>query len=420
MKIELISIGTEILLGDIVNTNAAYLSKELANIGCNVYRQTTIGDNTNRLDEAIRYAFSNHDVVITTGGLGPTDDDITKNIVARYFDEELVYNPMIYEKICLYLKTDQLSENNTKQAYVFKSGKIIENDCGTAPGLILEKNGKTVIMLPGPPKEMKSMWINCVKQYLMKKSNQVFVSRYVRLYGIGESRLEQLIKPILDAQNNPTLALYAKNSEVLIRITARGENEDSCLALINSKIKELDIVEEYIYSIEDKGDDESTLHKKVGEILIESGLTISASESLTGGYLSNLIVDNSGISSCYKGSIIAYSNEIKTKELNVSKEILENYGAVSEQCAYEMVKNTQLKFNTDIALSTTGIAGPTGATKDKPAGLVYIGIYYLGNIEVFKCQFYGNRNLVKERASKEALSIVLKKLKREIVKNERN
>lgn len=420
MKIELISIGTEILLGDIVNTNAAYLSKELANIGCNVYRQTTIGDNNNRLDEAIRYAFSNHDVVITTGGLGPTDDDITKNIVAKYFDEELVYDPMVYEKICLYLKTDQLSENNTKQAYVFKSGKIIENDCGTAPGLILEKNGKTVIMLPGPPKEMKSMWINCVKQYLMKKSNQVFVSRYVRLYGIGESRLEQLIKPILDVQNNPTLALYAKNSEVLIRITARGENEDSCLALINSKIKELDIVEEYIYSIEDKGDDESTLHKKVGEILIESGLTISASESLTGGYLSNLIVDNSGISSCFKGSIIAYSNEIKTKELNVSKEILENYGAVSEKCAYEMVKNTQLKFNTDIALSTTGIAGPSGATEDKPIGLVYIGIYYLGNIEVFKYQFYGNRNLVKERASKEALSIVLKKLKREIVKNERN
>ncbi len=415
MKVELISIGTEILLGDIINTNAAYLAKELANIGCNVYRQSVIGDNPIRLEKALEYAFNENDVVITTGGLGPTEDDLSKNIVAKYFSEKLIFNQDIYDKIAEYLNTNQLSSNNAKQAYIFENGIIVDNEFGTAPGLILEKNNKIIIMLPGPPREMKPMWINKIKPYLMQKSNQVFVSKYVRLFGIGESRLELELKEILDSQDNPTLALYAKNSEVLIRITANAKYKEECLSLIDSKIKQLDIVKEYIYSIEDDATEESILHKKVGEELIKNQLTISVSESLTGGYLSNLIVENSGISSCFKGSIVAYDNEVKKNELNVSQEILNNYGAVSEQCAYEMVKNTQLKFKTDIALSTTGIAGPTGGSEHKPVGLVYIGIYYLGNIEVFKYQFYGNRNLIKERASKEALNLVRKKLvKKEI------
>ncbi len=415
MKVELISIGTEILLGDIINTNAAYLAKELANIGCNVYRQSVIGDNPIRLEKALEYAFNENDVVITTGGLGPTEDDLSKNIVAKYFSEKLIFNQDIYDKIAEYLNTNQLSSNNAKQAYIFENGIIVDNEFGTAPGLILEKNNKIIIMLPGPPREMKPMWINKIKPYLMQKSNQVFVSKYVRLFGIGESRLELELKEILDSQDNPTLALYAKNSEVLIRITANAKDKEECLSLIDSKIKQLDIVKEYIYSIEDDATEESILHKKVGEELIKNQLTISVSESLTGGYLSNLIVENSGISSCFKGSIVAYDNEVKKNELNVSQEILNNYGAVSEQCAYEMVKNTQLKFKTDIALSTTGIAGPTGGSEHKPVGLVYIGIYYLGNIEVFKYQFYGNRNLIKERASKEALNLVRKKLvKKEI------
>lgn len=415
MKVELISIGTEILLGDIINTNAAYLAKELANIGCNVYRQSVIGDNPIRLEKALEYAFNENDVVITTGGLGPTEDDLSKNIVAKYFSEKLIFNQDIYDKIAEYLNTNQLSSNNAKQAYIFENGIIVDNEFGTAPGLILEKNNKIIIMLPGPPREMKPMWINKIKPYLMQKSNQVFVSKYVRLFGIGESRLELELKEILDSQDNPTLALYAKNSEVLIRVTANAKDKEECLSLIDSKIKQLDIVKEYIYSIEDDATEESILHKKVGEELIKNQLTISVSESLTGGYLSNLIVENSGISSCFKGSIVAYDNEVKKNELNVSQEILNNYGAVSEQCAYEMVKNTQLKFKTDIALSTTGIAGPTGGSEHKPVGLVYIGIYYLGNIEVFKYQFYGNRNLIKERASKEALNLVRKKLvKKEI------
>lgn len=415
MKVELISIGTEILLGDIINTNAAYLAKELANIGCNVYRQSVIGDNPIRLEKALEYAFNENDVVITTGGLGPTEDDLSKNIVAKYFSEKLIFRQDIYDKIAEYLNTNQLSSNNAKQAYIFENGIIVDNEFGTAPGLILEKNNKIIIMLPGPPREMKPMWINKIKPYLMQKSNQVFVSKYVRLFGIGESRLELELKEILDSQDNPTLALYAKNSEVLIRITANAKDKEECLSLIDSKINQLDIVKEYIYSIEDDATEESILHKKVGEELIKHQLTISVSESLTGGYLSNLIVENSGISSCFKGSIVAYDNEVKKNELNVSQEILNNYGAVSEQCAYEMVKNTQLKFKTDIALSTTGIAGPTGGSEHKPVGLVYIGIYYLGNIEVFKYQFYGNRNLIKERASKEALNLVRKKLvKKEI------
>ncbi len=415
MKVELISIGTEILLGDIINTNAAYLAKELANIGCNVYRQSVIGDNPIRLEKALEYAFNENDVVITTGGLGPTEDDLSKNIVAKYFSEKLIFNQDIYDKIAEYLNTNQLSSNNAKQAYIFENGIIVDNEFGTAPGLILEKNNKIIIMLPGPPREMKPMWINKIKPYLMQKSNQVFVSKYVRLFGIGESKLELELKEILNSQDNPTLALYAKNSEVLIRITANAKYKEECLSLIDSKINQLDIVKEYIYSIEDDATEESILHKKVGEELIKNQLTISVSESLTGGYLSNLIVENSGISSCFKGSIVAYDNEVKKNELNVSQEILNNYGAVSEQCAYEMVKNTQLKFKTDIALSTTGIAGPTGGSEHKPVGLVYIGIYYLGNIEVFKYQFYGNRNLIKERASKEALNLVRKKLvKKEI------
>lgn len=410
MKIQLLSIGTEILLGDIINTNAAYLAVELANIGCYVYRQSVVGDNPQRLMKELEYGFSDHDVIITTGGLGPTDDDLSKNVVAQYFDEKLVFNQSVYDEILKYLKVDTLSSNNAKQAYVFENGLILHNENGTAPGLILQKHGKTMIMLPGPPREMKPLFNKYVIPFLTNSNSEILVSKYVRLFGIGESRLETEIKDILDTQTNPTLALYAKNSEVTIRITARGESKKTCDALIEESITKLAKVSQYIYSVEDELQSESTLHHVVASQLIEKNYTLSVSESLTGGYLSNLIVEHSGVSKIYQGGIVAYSNEIKHQELHVTNETLEKFGAVSEQCAYEMVIGTQKKFNTDIALSTTGIAGPTGGSDPKPIGLVYVGLYFLGEIEVHQFQLYGSRDLIKERASKEALNLIFKKL----------
>lgn len=410
MNVELVSVGTELLLGDIVNTNTAYLSKELANIGINVFKHTTVGDNKGRLLRTFDRAFNSSDTIIVTGGLGPTDDDITKECAAEYFNRDFYLDDYSWEKIKNYVlkysKNNVLTNNNKKQAMIPNGAIILENFCGTAPGIILEDNGRRIILMPGPPREMKDMFVKSVKPYLEKLSDQKFVSKYIRFYGIGESLLEDKIKVILDNQTNPTVALYAKTGEVLIRVTASGENKEICENLVEQKIVELDnLVGEYIYLIGDEtiADSQSELHRVVAGLLIDNDLTISLAESLTGGHITSLLVENAGISNSLKESIVSYSNQSKINSLSVKEETIAKYGVVSSEVAYEMVKGLAQKSKTDIAISTTGYADG-----DIDAGLVYIGLYYQGEIITKKCQFNGDRSRVIDRASKEALNEIRK------------
>lgn len=409
MNVELVSVGTELLLGDIVNTNTSYLSKELANIGINVFKHTTVGDNKGRLLRTFDRAFNSSDTVIVTGGLGPTDDDITKECAAEYFNKDFYLDEYSWQKIQNYVskynKNNVVTSNNKKQAMIPEGATILENFCGTAPGIILEDNGRTIILMPGPPREMKDMFLKSVKPYLEKRSDKKFVSKYIRFYGIGESLLEDKIKHILDTQTNPTVALYAKTGEVLIRVTASGEDDETCQKLINDKIYEIEnIVGEYIYLIGDEqiSDSQSELNKVVARLLIENDLTISLAESVTGGLITSLLVENSDISSSLKESIVCYSNESKINNLNVNTENIEKYGVVSEQVAYEMAYGLYLKNNSDITVATTGYAD------GENAGKVYIGVCYKGNTIIKECIFNGDRNRVRDRASKEALNEVRK------------
>lgn len=409
MNAELISVGTELLLGDITNTNTVYLSKELANIGINVFKHTTVGDNKERLLRTFDRAFNSSDTIIVTGGLGPTDDDITKECAAEYFGRDFYLDEYSWEKIKNYVakynKNNVLTNNNKKQALIPEGAIIVENFCGTAPGIILEDNGRRIILMPGPPREMKDMFIKSIKPYLQKLSNKKFISNYVRLYGIGESLLEDKIKHILDSQTNPTVALYAKTGEVLIRITSSGDNEDFCNKIIDKKISEIkDIVGEYIYLVGDESisESQSELSSLVSKMLIEGNFKIAIAESLTGGLLTSQLVDNSGISSSLVEGLVCYSDDSKIKNLNVSKDTLAKYTAVSEQVAYEMVNNLAKKNNVDFAISTTGYADGDSA------GLVYIGIYNRGNIYVKECQFTGDRNRIRDRVVKESLNEIRK------------
>ena len=420
MRVELVSVGTELLLGDIVNTNTAYLSKELAALGFGVFRQTTVGDNRERLLKTLESAFLENDTVIITGGLGPTDDDITKECAAEYFGREFYFHEYSWVKILERLTRSGrniITENNKKQAMIPEGAIVLENYCGTAPGIIIEENNKRIILLPGPPREMRDMFEKSVKPYLEKFSSKQFISKYVRFYGIGESLLETKIKDIMDNQTNPTLALYAKTGEVLLRITVSGDDKAECEDLIRKQLDEIEKrVGEYIYLVgdEDISSTQTEMNTVVANLLIENKFTISIAESLTGGKISSMLVEKSGISEVLLEGIVCYSNKSKINTLGVREETLEKFGAVSEEVAKEMVLGVAKRLGADFAVATTGIAGPNSDGSGKPVGLVYIGIYAQGDISVKECLFTGDRELIRYRTSVEALEEVrrniLKKL----------
>ena len=420
MRVELVSVGTELLLGDIVNTNTAYLSKELAALGFGVFRQTTVGDNRERLLKTLESAFLENDTVIITGGLGPTDDDITKECAAEYFGREFYFHEYSWVKILERLTRSGrniITENNKKQAMIPEGAIVLENYCGTAPGIIIEENNKRIILLPGPPREMHDMFEKSVKPYLEKFSSKQFISKYVRFYGIGESLLETKIKDIMDNQTNPTLALYAKTGEVLLRITVSGNDRAECEDLIRKQLDEIEKrVGEYIYLVgdEDISSTQTEMNTVVANLLIENKFTISIAESLTGGKISSMLVEKSGISEALLEGVVCYSNKSKIDTLGVREETLEKFGAVSEEVAKEMVLGVAKRLGADFAVATTGIAGPNSDGSGKPVGLVYIGIYAQGDISVKECLFTGDRELIRYRTSVEALEEVrrniLKKL----------
>lgn len=420
MRVELVSVGTELLLGDIVNTNTAYLSKELAALGLGVFRQTTVGDNRERLLKTLESAFLENDTVIITGGLGPTDDDITKECAAEYFGREFYFHEYSWVKILERLTRvgrNIITENNKKQAMIPEGAIVLENYCGTAPGIIIEENNKRIVLMPGPPREMRDMFEKSVKPYLEKFSNKQFISKYVRFYGIGESLLETKIKDIMDNQTNPTLALYAKTGEVLLRITASGDDKEECEDLIRKQLDEIgNRVGEYIYLVgdEDISSTQTEMNTVVANLLIENKFTIAIAESLTGGKISSMLVEKSGISEAFLEGIVCYSNKSKINTLGVREETLAKFGAVSEEVAKEMALGAAKRLGADFAVATTGIAGPNSDETDKPVGLAYIGIYAQGDISVRECLFTGDRELIRYRTSVEALEEVrrniLKKL----------
>lgn len=402
MRAEIITVGTEILLGDIVNTNSQFLAKELANLGVEVYYQGTVGDNEDRLLESLEESLNRSDMVITTGGLGPTKDDLTKETAAKLFNQELVFHEESWCEIEAYFnKLGKVpTENNKKQAYFPKEAIVLKNNNGTAPGAILKKDNKTVIVLPGPPREMKPMFEESVKPYLQYLTDDILVSKTLRFYGIGESSLENAIIDIINEQSNPTIAPYAKDTEVTLRITAKAISEEVAMDLINPVIDKIeDRVGQYIYS-----QGESTLEDTVAEMLVNKNLTISVAESCTGGMVSSNLINYPGISSVFMEGCITYSNEAKMKSLGVKKETLDKFGAVSEETAREMAEGIARRYNTNIGISTTGIAGPEGGTKEKPVGLVYFGIYINGKVKAKRYIFNGSRQQVRLRATKTILN----------------
>ncbi|MDU6115112.1 MAG: competence/damage-inducible protein A [Paeniclostridium sordellii] len=404
MKAEIITVGTEILLGDIVNTNSQFLAKELASLGLDVYYQSTVGDNESRLMDTLNESLDRSDIIITTGGLGPTNDDITKEVAAKCFNQELVFYNDIWKDIKQYFEKIGVepTDNNKKQAYFPKDCIILNNSNGTAPGAILKKENKMIIVLPGPPKEMIPMFNNELKKHLENLTDYKLISRTLRFFGIGESELEDKLSDIINNQTNPTIAPYAKEGEVTLRITAKSYTKDDADNLIDeveNKIKT--VVGKYLY-----GYGETTLEETVAKLLVEKNLTIAVSESCTGGMVSSMLIDYPGISQVFMEGCVTYSNEAKMSRLGVKKETLDSFGAVSTETAIEMAKGVAMNLKTNVGLSTTGIAGPGGGTTEKPVGLVYIGLYINGKIKVKKLNLAGSREKIRVKATKEALNFL--------------
>lgn len=407
MTAEIICVGTEILLGNIVNTNAAYLAEKCAYLGLSNYYQVVVGDNEQRLLETINTAKSRADVIFLIGGLGPTEDDLTKETAAKAFNVELVMDEEAKNNIVTILtnRGTDITNNNFKQALVPKGSIVLYNKNGTAPGIIMEEAGKVVIMLPGPPNEFVPMVDDQVVPYFLKKgTNDVIYSRVVKLVGVGESKVAEEISDLI-AMTNPTVATYAKTGEVHIRVTASAANDDEAKALVKPVVKKLKAM--YPDNVYSTNADE-TLERAVVELLSKNGLSITAAESCTGGLVCGKIVNVAGASEVFRGGYITYSNKQKRNVIGVKKSTLEKYGAVSEQVAAEMAKGVLEVSKADVAISTTGIAGPGGGTPEKPVGLVYIGCAVKNKVYVEKFNFSGSRNKVRESTVVAALSMVRK------------
>lgn len=405
MTVELICVGTELLLGNIVNTNAAYLAEKCAGLGLSCYYQTVVGDNAERLGEVLRTAAGRSDVVILSGGLGPTEDDLTKETAARIMGRELVEDPGSRAHIQAYFasRNAEPTENNWKQALMPRGGIVLPNPNGTAPGVIIAEGATHVVLLPGPPHELKPMFENHVIPYLKNLEPGVISSQTVKVCGVGESRVETMLQDLIDGQDNPTLATYARPGEVHIRVTARAEGEKEARRLIKPVVKEIKArMGGDIYTT----DEEVTLEKAVVELLVANKLTVTCAESCTGGMLSARLINVPGVSEVYKSGYVTYSNKAKRKLLGVKKSTLEKYGAVSPQTAEEMAKGLASVSKGDVAVGVTGLAGPDGGTEKKPVGLVYIACSVKGEVTVREYHFSGNRQTIREATVSAALTLM--------------
>ena len=373
--VEILSIGTELLLGNIVNTNAQWISEELSSLGLNHFRQSTIGDNSNRIIKLIKEISSRSNLLITTGGLGPTPDDLTIEAIAKSFNTQLDEREYLWDEIKKKVSLSSSNLNHSslkKQCFFPKSAQIINNPTGTAPGMIWEPiSGFTILTFPGVPSEMKAMWKETAVDYIKKNFSDgyIFFSCNLKFAGIGESTVAEKINHLLKLKN-PTVAPYANLGEFKLRITARAKNEIEAKNLIQPVKEELKKkFSKFIF-----GEDDDNLSSILIKNLINRGESLGFAESCTGGLLSSTITSISGSSQVFKGSIISYSDELKQSLLNIPENLIEKYGAVSEEVAQEMAINAKEKLNSDWSIAISGIAGPSGGSEDKPVGLVYISI----------------------------------------------
>ncbi len=406
MNAEIIGIGSELLLGQIANTNAQFISQRLADLGINVFYHTVVGDNNERLKQAIEVAQTRSDLLVFTGGLGPTKDDLTKETIAETLNKQLVYNEEAMKTIQAYYdKTGApMSENNRKQALVLEGAAVLRNDNGMAPGMALTENNHTYMLFPGPPKELYPMFTNYAEPYLLGqlKQGDTIVSRVLRFFGIGESRLETELEDLIDQQTNPTIAPLAGEWEVTLRLTAKADSKEEANKLIDETEKKIHArVGTFLY-----GYGETSLPKEVFSMLKDRNWSISTAESLTGGMFSQELTDLPGVSSLFYGGVVCYSNEVK-REIGVSKETLEAYGAVSEECAIELARSVKAKYKTDVGISFTGVAGPD-PSEGKDAGTVYIGVSAPSGEKVVALNLAGNRNAIRKRTVKHGFNTLLK------------
>ncbi len=408
MKAEIIAVGTELLLGQIPNTNAQIISGALQEIGIDVYYHTCVGDNPDRLTEIFKTSFERSDVIILTGGLGPTKDDLTKETVASYLGIPLKVDNHSLKKLkgLFAHRGKHITKNNYKQALIPEGAIVIENKKGTAPGVLLRNNGRIIIMLPGPPIEMEPMLRRVVDQHLSKICSDVIFSRVLRFYGIGESALEEELKDLIYQQTNPTIAPLAKMGEVTVRLTAKAKDQVSARRAIKPvKTEIIRRIGGFLY-----GFDNDSIEEVVSKLLSKFNKTISIAESCSGGLMAHKLTNISGISQFFKRGIISYSNSSKFELLNVKIETIKKYGAVSMQTAKEMARGIRITSDTDIGVSITGIAGPDGGTPEKPVGLVYIGYSDSKTEHVEQHFFKGERLDIKNRSVNSAFHLVRKML----------
>lgn len=409
MKAEIINIGTEILLGNIVNTNASFISRELARTGIDVYYQTVVGDNLKRVCEVLEKALLRSDIVITTGGLGPTVDDITRKAISKLFNKNLILNKKLLKDLKKRFSDRHIlmPQCNILQAYIPKGATSIKNNVGTAGGFVISKDNKLLIALPGVPAEINSMMkdvLSIIKDRF--KHKETMVLRKLMVTGLAEAVVNQKVKDLLSLRPPVTVGIYAHPAQVDLQIAAKARNKNEALRLmkaVESKIRKR--LTSHIFGVNGQ-----TLPEVVGNLLKKKRLSISTAESCTAGFLAKMLTDISGSHLYFAGGLIAYNNTSKVKLLKIPKDLIDNNGAVSPQVAILMAKNAKGIFNTDLCLGITGIAGPTGATKKKPVGLVYIALACSKETICKKFNFSGDRSMIRFRACYAALGMLRKKL----------
>ncbi len=410
---EILCVGTELLLGEVVNTNAAYIASRLADVGVSVYHQSVVGDNPERLRRELSSALSRCDLVIMTGGLGPTYDDLTKETAAELFGKRLVMDERALSEIKDYFKRTgrKMAESNAKQALVPEGSTVLYNQWGTAPGMIIDGDvgelcGKRAILLPGPPREMRNMFDFYIVEYLKERTGSRIVSRNIHLIGIGESAAEELLRPLIDESTNPSLAPYAKDGELRFRVTASAESvekaEKMCDALVARVLKSE--VGGFVYGI-----DAGSVEEEVARVLLKDGETLATVESCTGGLIAKRLTDIPGVSVVYLGGAVTYANEAKEKMVGVRHETLLAHGAVSEEVAREMAEGIRVALGADYGISTTGIAGPGGGTPEKPVGTVYIAVAKDDETRVKRLQLppMRDREYIRTASATNALALLL-------------
>lgn len=408
MIAELICVGTELLMGQVLNTDAQYIARSLAPSGIDMYHQVVVGDNPQRLTEAVQTALSRADCVILSGGLGPTDDDLTKETVAKLMGKEFVLFEDEWKRILTYFESKgrTVAPNNKKQAMFPPDAIILPNPNGTAPGCIMEADGKAAILLPGPPRELFPMFRDYAMPYLLQRSGHRLYSREVRIFGVGESDVAYRLDTLFKSQTNPTIAPYAKTGEVTLRVTARCANDAEGEALVSPVLKAItDELGDCVYDTNGR-----ELAEVCHHALIESGKTLAVAESCTGGRLADAFVNYPGSSAYFMEGAVTYSNDAKMRRLGVSKETLDTVGAVSEQCAREMADGVRKAAGTDFALSTTGYAGPDGGEPDKPVGTVFIALSCADGTVVKRLNLFGDRDRIRHSAMLHALDLLRRKL----------